>query len=132
MGPRLGRSAQVTLFTTRRGFLPGHDLPWIAEVRRELEGLHLRALEAYAGASLQLGGTELATAERSAADLVARAPFRESGYRLLMAALAEHGNVAEALRVYDNLLRLLREELGVVPSPPTRELHARLLRAQDS
>ena len=63
---------------------------------------------------------------------MARAPFRESGYRLLMAALAERGNVAEALRVYDNLLVLLRDELGVVPSPPIRELHARLLGAQDS
>ncbi len=125
-------AAQITLFTARRGFLPGHDLPWISAIRRELEILHLRALEAYADASLRLGGTELATAERSAADLVARAPFRESGYRLLMAALAERGNVAEALRVYDNLLVLLRDELGVAPSPPIRELHARLLGAQDS
>jgi DNA-binding SARP family transcriptional activator len=124
-------AAQVTLFTARRGFLPGHDLPWISEVRTELDRLHARALEAYAAAALRLGGTELATAERSAAELVTRAPFRESGYRLLMAALAARGNVAEALRVYDGLVRLLRDELGVAPGPPTRELHARLLRAQD-
>ena len=44
-----------------------------------------------------------------------------------MAALAARGNSAEALRVYDSLVRLLSEELGVVPSQPTRELHARLL-----
>lgn len=122
-------AAQVTLFTARRGFLPGEDLPWIADIRNELESLHIRALEAYAEASLHVAGTELATAERSARDLVARAPFRESGFRVLMAALTARGNTAEALRVYDNLVRLLSEELGVVPSQPTRDLHARLLRA---
>lgn len=120
-------ASQITLFTARRGFLPGEDLPWIAETRRELEGLHVRALEAYAEASLNVAGAELATAERSARDLVSRAPFRESGYRVLMAALAAGGNTAEALRVYDGLLRLLSDELGVVPSQQTRDLHARLL-----
>lgn len=121
-------AAQITLFTARRGFLPGDDLPWIADVRRELDALYLRALEAYAGASLRVGGTELATAERSARELVARAPFSESGYRILMKALAQRGNVAQALQVYDDLVRLLSDELGVPPSPATRDLHAHLLR----
>ena len=107
--------------------MPDDDQPWIAQLRRELESLHIRALEAYAEASLNVGGAELATAERSAADLVARAPFRESGYRLLMASLAARGNTAEALRVYDRLVRLLGDELGVIPSPPTRDLHGKLL-----
>lgn len=122
-------AAQVTLFTARRGFLPGEDLPWISDIRSELDSLHIRALGAYAEASLRVAGTELATAERSARDLVSRAPFRESGYRVLMEALAARGNTAEALRVYDDLVRLLSEELGVVPSQPTRDLHAQLLRA---
>ena len=121
-------AAQITLFTARRGFLPGEDLPWIGAVRRELDDLHVRALEAYAESSLRLAGTELATAERGARELIARAPFRESGHRVLMAALAARGNTAEALRVYDDLVHLLRDELGVAPSQPTRELHARMLR----
>jgi SARP family transcriptional regulator, regulator of embCAB operon len=121
-------AAQITLFTARRGFLPGDDLPWIADVRRELDALYVRALEAYAAASLRLDGTELATAERSARELVGRAPFSESGYRVLMEALAQRGNVAQALRVCDDLVRLLGDELGVPPSPATREPHARLLR----
>jgi pentatricopeptide repeat protein len=50
------------------------------------------------------------------------APFRESGYRLLMRALSARGNPAEALLVYDRLQRLLREELGL-PSEQTRRLH---------
>jgi SARP family transcriptional regulator, regulator of embCAB operon len=123
-------AAQITLFAARRGFLPGEDLPWIEEVRRELDSLRVRALEAYARSSLHLAGTELATAERSARELVARAPFRESGYRVLMQALAAGGNTAEAVAVYGQLVRLLGDELGVVPSPATRDLHARLLRPE--
>jgi pentatricopeptide repeat protein len=57
------------------------------------------------------------------------APFRESGYRVLMAALAARGNTADALRVYDDLMRLLSDELGIIPSKQTRELHAQLLRS---
>ena len=48
------------------------------------------------GASLRVGGTEPATAERIARELVTRAPFSESGYRVLMEALAQRGNVASA------------------------------------
>ena len=123
-------AAQITLFAARRGFLPGDDLPWIEAVRRELDTLRIRALETYALSALNLAGTELATAERSARELVERAPFRESGYRVLMQALAAGGNTAEALMVYDQLVHLLGDELGVAPSPPTRELHARLLRPE--
>jgi DNA-binding SARP family transcriptional activator len=56
-----------------------------------------------------------------------RAPFRESGYRLLMEAQAARGNVAEALHVYERLRVLLREELGVAPSPAVQAVHRRLL-----
>lgn len=55
------------------------------------------------------------------------APFRESGHRLLMEALAARGDVAEALRVYEELRVLLRDELGTPPSPATKALHRRLL-----
>ena len=36
---RAWAAAQVSLFTARRGFLPGEDAPWIDEVRRHLEQL---------------------------------------------------------------------------------------------
>ncbi len=119
--------SQVALFTARRGFLPGYEAPWIELERNALVELELRALECYAEASLGIGGAELAGAERSARRLVDREPFRESGHRILMSALAERGNVADAVRVYQRLVLRLRDELGVDPSPPTRELHRRLL-----
>ena len=120
--------SQVALFTARRGFLPEEEAPWVQEQRRLLTEVELRALECYAAASLGIGGIELPAAERTARKLVEREPFRESGYRILMQALAEGGNIAAALQTFDTLSALLRDELGVSPSPPTQELHAELLR----
>jgi DNA-binding SARP family transcriptional activator len=59
--------------------------------------------------------------------LVELSPYRESGYRLLMEALEARGNVAEALLIHDRLRRLLRDELGVMPSDEVQRVLARLL-----
>jgi DNA-binding SARP family transcriptional activator len=123
-------AAQTTLFAARRGFLPGEEREWITATRYELDGMRQRALETYAEAALHLAGTELATAERASRELVAIAPFRESGTRLLMRALAARGNGAEALRTYDDLVHRLRDELGVGPGEETRALHSQLLASQ--
>lgn len=119
--------AQVALFATGRPLLPGEDGEWLDEERRRLDALHLRALESYAGATLGVGGTELPAAVRAARELVRLEPFRESGWRLLLRALAAEGNVAEALREYDRLRVLLRDELGINPGPETQALHRELL-----
>jgi DNA-binding SARP family transcriptional activator len=118
---------RVTQHVAARGFLPGEELGWAAEQRRQLEELHVRALELVGRASLALGGTELATAERAARTLLEHAPYRESGYRLLMETHAARGNRTESLLVYDDLRRRLRDELGSAPSPETQALHRRLL-----
>ena len=119
----------VALFVADRGFLPGEDAPWIGHVRDQLTEIHVRALECYAATELGIGGTELAGAVRAGRQLVQLAPLRESGYRHLMRSLAEQNNVAEALDVYTRLCERLREQLGVSPSPATRELYERLLAA---
>lgn len=119
--------ARVAIHTGARGFLPGEDAPWADAVRRELEDLRVRALEAAAQAGLELGGAELAGAKRSARTLVELEPYRESGYRFLMQALAAEGNRAEALALYEGLRTLLRDELGASPAPETQALHRSLL-----
>ena len=121
--------ALTALFVAERGFLPGEEAPWIDEIRHQLTVLRLRALECYAAAGLGIGGTELAAAVRAGQQLVRLAPLRESGYRHLMQALAAQDNLAEALNVYGQLSECLRDQLGVSPSPATRELHERLLAA---
>src|SRR6266851_4689343 len=121
--------ALTALFVAERGFLPGEEAPWIDEIRHQLTVLRLRALECYAAAGLGIGGTELAAAVRAGRQLIRLAPLRESGYRYLMQAHAAQDNLAEALNVYGQLSECLRDQLGVSPSPATRELHQRLLAA---
>lgn len=119
--------AQVAMFVSSRAFLADEESEWILAERRALAGLHLRALEAYAQASLGIGGTELAAAVRAGHELTRLEPYRETGYRILMGALAAEGNAAEALRVYDSLRLLLHDELGAAPSAATQGLHRSLL-----
>ena len=119
--------AEAALELLRPGFLPDVQAGWVDARRRELEELELEALEWIARSGLALGGTELGAAERAGRELIARSAFRETGHRFLMEALAAGGNAAEALRVYEDLRVLLRDELGAAPAPELQALHARLL-----
>jgi len=124
---RAWAASQSAMFTARRGFLPGEDAPWIDDVRRRLEELHLRALEAYGEAGLGLGGAEVNAAREAGRSLVRLAPLRESGHRLLMRAFTAEGNPAEALRAYERLRTALRDEMGVSPSLATQRLFEEIL-----
>jgi SARP family transcriptional regulator, regulator of embCAB operon len=121
--------AGIAYHVATRPFLTGLEAPWIDRWRRRLEEVRLRGLECFAAAGLGLGGPALAQAEERARMLTELAPYRESGHRILMEALAERGNVAEALRAYERLRVLLREELGVAPSPAVQAVHRRLLQS---
>jgi DNA-binding SARP family transcriptional activator len=122
----------VALFAARRGFLRGDDLAWIEPYRRRLDDIRCSALECYTTAALGIAGGELHVGERTARELIEHAPYRESGYRLLMEILAARGNIAEALLVYEDLRTLLRDELGATPSPPIQALHVQLLKQADA
>lgn len=124
---RVAAAATVAFTISDRGFLPGETAPWVVERQRWLEDVRVRALECDGEARLGIGGSEIAAAERVARRVIVLAPYRESGYRLLMEALARRGNTAEALLVYEHLRQLLKEELGTAPSAASRTLHRRLL-----
>lgn len=70
-------------------------------------------------------------AQEVARELVAREPLREHAHELAMLAAARLDEQAEALQVYDDLRRALRDELGVDPGRSLQQLHARVL-AQDT
>ncbi len=72
-------------------------------------------------------GVDVTERARAARTLIAIAPYREVGYRLLMEVLESEGNVAEAVRVYERLRVLLRDELGTTPALELRLMHERLL-----
>jgi DNA-binding SARP family transcriptional activator len=55
--------------------------------------------------------------------------FRETAYQLLMKMHAAGGDRAEALRVFARCRELLRDELGVSPSPQTGAVYLEILRA---
>jgi SARP family transcriptional regulator, regulator of embCAB operon len=122
--------AHVARYIAERALLPGLDAPWIDQRRREHEELRARALECCAAVQLAIGGAELPIAERAARLLIEAAPFRESGYRLLMEILAARDNAAEALTVYERLRCTLRDELGTAPGPAAQALHRGLLQGR--
>jgi SARP family transcriptional regulator, regulator of embCAB operon len=117
----------IAYYVASRPLLQGHDCPWLGEWRRRLDDIRLRGLECFATASLGLGGPAVPRAEECGRRLVALAPYRETGYRILMEALERRSNNAEALLVYDRLRVLLRDELGTAPSPAVQGVYRRLL-----
>jgi DNA-binding SARP family transcriptional activator len=119
----------AALLVTERRLLADCEAPWLDEWRRRLDDVLVRSLECRAAACLGIGGAELVAAERAARRLVELSPYRESGYRLLMEAHVARGNVAEAVRVYDDVRRLFRDELGIAPGASVQEVHKRLLGA---
>jgi DNA-binding SARP family transcriptional activator len=117
----------VAYHVASRPLLESHDRPWLDEWRRRLADVRVRGLECFAAARLGLGGPTLPQAADCARQLIELAPFRETGHRILMEALERSGNVAEALRAYDRLRVMLRDELGVAPSPGVQDVYRRLL-----
>jgi len=109
----------------RRPFLPGEEGEWVEAKRRELADVLRRALGGLSDACLRSGDD--AEAAKWAEESIALEPYRDAGYRRLMAAHAAAGNRAEALRVYERCRRLLADELGAYPSPETESIYRQLL-----
>lgn len=96
------------------------DEEWLAEESTQHRQLRIHALEAL---SDQLIAARWFGAAAEAALAALRAdPYRESAYTLLLKAYLGEGNNIEARRVYERYHALLREELGVEPSPAFKEL----------
>jgi SARP family transcriptional regulator, regulator of embCAB operon len=119
------QAAFVTRLITHRPLLPGQRGTWLEQRRAHLVELRLRALECSARAHLRRG-----TPVRAVRDLhlaLECEPLREPTWRLLMDAHAAAGDTASALATFARCRLVLREALGVGPSPATRERHSALL-----
>jgi DNA-binding SARP family transcriptional activator len=123
-------AARVALMVPERGFLVGHDLPWVDERRRELERIAERAERCIVACGLALGGRELVAAERTSRRLVERRPLDESAVMRHMEVLAARGDPSAALGAFEGLRLRLRDELGMSPGGEIRGLHRRLLGAR--
>jgi DNA-binding SARP family transcriptional activator/DNA-binding CsgD family transcriptional regulator len=121
-------AAKEAVEIAERGLLPGLEAPWIDARRGELADLRVEALETLAAAGTRLGGMAWPEAEQAARAAVQSQPFRESARAALMEILRARGNVNEALRVYEDIRVLLREELGSSPGAALVAQHEKLLR----
>lgn len=106
--------------------LSGLSSPLLDIVAAKLEEKRLAATELLF--ALRLDGGDSATLVPQLGELVSRHPLREETRRLLMLALHQTGRKADALTVYEQGRRLLRDEIGVDPSPSLRDLYGRILR----
>lgn len=97
-----------------------------AEVASALTEEYMITVEAWAELTLRLDGPLDAIIGELRA-LVRQHPFRESSAACLMLLLARSGCPGEALMVYSEIVRQLREELGVTPAAQLRNIHARIL-----
>jgi DNA-binding SARP family transcriptional activator len=91
-----------------------------------LDELRLQTLEDRIDADLALGRHDRLVGELR--ELVDRHPLRERLRAQLMAVLYRCGRQAEALEVYRDARRALRDELGIEPGPALRELEYAILR----
>ncbi|MGW9557777.1 ATP-binding protein [Nocardiopsis sp. NPDC055551] len=104
------------------------DETFTEPARARLEQEWLTATEEYALARLDLG--EHRQVVRDLSEPLAENPLRERLVAARMRALNEDGRRAESLRLFADLARGLREELGVDPGPEVTDLHTRILRQE--
>ncbi len=98
---------------------------WVVVERERFRQLRLHRLEQLSDRARASGS--FARALEAALAAVAAEPLRESAHRRVMQAHLAEDNPAEALRQYDLIRRLLRDQLGLSPSVATRAVVAPLL-----
>ncbi|AEV87039.1 AfsR family transcriptional regulator [Actinoplanes sp. SE50] len=104
------------------GGVPG---PFAALERSRLQDLRLTAAEDHAACLLDAGRHTEAVGWLTEA--IGEDPLRERLRGSLMISLYRSGRQAHALRVFRETCELLRDELGIDPSPELRELHRQIL-----
>lgn len=104
------------------------DTPWADEARHVFSGR-------VAAACLEAAATAYSAGLAGAAVRISRLAIEhdrlaEPAWRTLILALGAQGRHAEALAAYGELRELLVDELGIEPSPATRDVYLDLLAAQ--
>jgi WD40 repeat protein/DNA-binding SARP family transcriptional activator/class 3 adenylate cyclase len=102
------------------------DQPSLLAEAARLDELRLEAQEDRIEGLLTSGAQGRAIGELEA--LLARHPWRERLWGLLMLALYREGRQAEALNAFQRAREILADELGIDPSPELIRLHERILK----
>jgi DNA-binding SARP family transcriptional activator/class 3 adenylate cyclase len=121
----LGDALQIWRGPAYAEFLSEH---WAIGEAARLEQLRVAAAEAWAAASIGAGETAGLAAELEV--WTTRNPLREPLWALRVVALVAEGRSAEALRLGTELRAVLRDELGVDPSPQFAAVETAVLRGE--
>jgi predicted ATPase/DNA-binding SARP family transcriptional activator len=106
------------------------DGDWVDPYRGRLEQNRMKLLESHFSARVRLGDVGDMIGELEAA--VARYPFHEGLWELLIAALYRAGRQADALATYQLVRNQLADELGLTPGPRLQQLEDQVLRHSET
>jgi DNA-binding SARP family transcriptional activator len=108
--------------------LAGIDRPAIRRAATALDEERAQALEERIDLALGASGELIS----ELTDLIQRYPYRERLHAALMIALYRADRRADALAAYQRIRQILVNELGQEPGPALRDLHHRILIADDT
>lgn len=123
---RFRESLESAYRVCRGEFMAGVYESWVEERRGfylEQAGRVLAAL-----AKLSISEKRWADALKFAGEVLRDDPYREDMHRLTMKVLATQGKPATVKKHYENLKKLLHDELGIEPSAETQRLFAELVK----
>jgi DNA-binding SARP family transcriptional activator len=115
-----GADPEIPPYELRGELLPGWYDDWVLLEREQLRQLRMHALERVAVRLAAAGRHGEALQVAYAA--VREEPLRESARRVVVRVHLAEGNVAEAVRAYEDFSATLLDELGVVPTPEMTRL----------
>ena len=115
-----GADPEIPPDELRGELLPGWYDDWVLLEREQLRQLRMHALERVA-VRLAAAGRH-GEALQAAYAAVREEPLRESARRVVVRVHLAEGNVAEAVRAYEDFSATLLDELGVVPTPEMTRL----------
>ncbi|MEM9089838.1 MAG: BTAD domain-containing putative transcriptional regulator [Cyanobacteria bacterium P01_F01_bin.53] len=98
---------------------------WIEPIRGRLQKRMITALVDLSRLLREMGDYRGAIAYMQ--QLLQLDPLNESGYLSLMQLHLQQGERASALQVYHQCMNMLRSEMGIAPSDPTRRFYEKLL-----
>lgn len=106
-------------------YLEQVDSPWVMPERERLRREHQAALLSLA--RLRLAGGDAQWAVELYQRVLQLEPYDEEAWRGLMLAQAQAGNRAAAVEAFHRLRHLLRDDLGLDPSPETQQAYRQVL-----
>jgi SARP family transcriptional regulator, regulator of embCAB operon len=115
--PGAAANALVTTLICRRPFLSGLHSPWTLEQRDRLRDLQVDARQCLAEAHACVGNFDVSA--RNAERALDLDPYREVLYQRLIRSRALAGDRIGAASVFARYRNLMRDELGIEPSPAT-------------